>query len=88
MVKNLEEVIVTRKFQVTIPKEIREALGISIGDRLLVRIINGKIVLEPIKGSDALKRLSTIADKFLKGPKRIDAVKLVEESLKRETGIH
>ncbi len=88
MVKNLEEVIVTRKFQVTIPKEIREALGISIGDRLLVRMINGKIVLEPIKGSDALKRLSTIADKFLKGPKRIDAVKLVEESLKRETGIH
>ena len=88
MVKNLEEVVVTRKFQVTIPKEIREALGISIGDRLLVRMINGKIVLEPIKGSDALKRLSTIADKFLKGPKRIDAVKLVEESLKRETGIH
>ncbi len=82
------EVVVTRKYQVTIPKEIREALGISIGDRLLVKVVNGMIVMKPIRGSDALKRLSSIADKFLNGPKRIDAVKLVEESLKRETGLH
>ncbi len=82
------EVIVARKFQVTIPKEIREALGINVGDRLLVKIVGDKIVLEPIKGSNVLKRLSTIADRFLKGPKRIDAVKLVEESLEREVGVH
>ena len=82
------EVVITRKFQVTIPKEVREALGISVGDRLLVRIVDGKIVMEPIRGSDALKRLSTIADRFLGGPKRIDAVKLIEESLERETSLH
>ena len=80
--------MVTRKYQVTIPKEVREALGIRIGDRLIVRVVDGKIVMEPIRGSDALKRLSTIADRFLGGPKRIDAVKLVEESLKREAGVH
>lgn len=84
----MSEVVVTRKFQVTIPKEIREALGIRVGDRLLVRIVDGKIVMEPIRGPDALKKLSTIADRFLGGPKRIDAVKLVEESLKREAGLH
>jgi antitoxin PrlF len=84
----LVEVVVTRKFQVTIPKEVREALGIKVGDRLLVKVVDGKIVMEPIRGSDALNRLSTIADRLLGGPKRIDAVKLVEESLERETGLY
>jgi AbrB family looped-hinge helix DNA binding protein len=78
---------VTRKFQVTIPKEVRETLGISVGDRLLVRVADGKIIMEPIRGSEALKRLSTIADRYLGGAKRVDAVKLVEESLERETGL-
>lgn len=84
----MTEVVVTRKFQVTIPKEVREALGIKVGDRLLVRVVEGKIVMVPIKGSKALERLATIADRFLGGPKEIDAVKLVEESLEKETGIH
>jgi len=84
----IKEVVVTRKFQVTIPKEIREVLGINVGDKLLVRAVDGKIVMEPIRGSDALRRLSTIADRLLGGPKKVDAVKLVEESLKRETGLH
>jgi len=44
--------------------------------------------MEPIRGSNALKRLSTIADRLLGGPRRINAVKLVEESLERETGLH
>jgi len=84
----VKEVVVIRKFQVTIPKDVREALGINVGDRLLVRVIDDRIVMEPIRGSDALKRLSTIADRLLGGPRRINAVKLVEESLERETGLH
>ncbi|BDB99814.1 AbrB/MazE/SpoVT family DNA-binding domain-containing protein [Saccharolobus caldissimus] len=84
----MPETIVTRKYQVTIPKEVREALGIKVGDRLLVKVEDGKIIMEPIRASDALKRLSTIADKYLGGPKAIDAVRLVEESLERETGIY
>jgi len=82
------EVVVTRKFQVTIPKEVREALGISVGDRLIVKVVDGKIVMEPIRGSDALRRLSTIADRFLGGPRRVDVVRLVEKSLKEETSLH
>jgi len=84
----VREVVVTRKFQVTIPKEVREALGIKVGDRLLVRLEGGRIVLEPIKGSSALERLSSIADRLLGGPRRINAVKLVEKSLEREAGLH
>ena len=37
---------VTRKYQVTIPKEIREERGIEIGDRLKVSLERGRIVLE------------------------------------------
>ncbi len=80
--------VVTRKFQVTIPKEVREALGIRVGDRLLVKVVEGKIVMEPIKAAEALEKLASIADRILGGPRDIDAVKLVEESLERETGVH
>jgi len=82
------EVIVTRKYQVTIPKEVREALGIKVGDRLRVSIVNGKIVLEPVRGREALEKLSTIADRLLGGPKAVDAVRLVEESLEEEASVH
>ena len=43
----LASVIVTRHSQVTIPKEIREAVGIAEGDRLKMKVIDGnKIVIE------------------------------------------
>mgnify|MGYP001770686729 FL=1 len=44
--------------------------------------------MEPVRASDALKRLATIADRYLRGPKDVDSVKLVEESLEREAGLH
>jgi len=84
----VREVVVTRKYQVTIPKEVREKLGIKVGDRLLVSVRGGCIVLEPIRPSSALERLASIADRLLGGPRRIDAVRLVEESLEGEAGIH
>ena len=34
----MEEVVVTRKYQITIPKENRERLGIELGDMLLVLV--------------------------------------------------
>ncbi|UNQ73308.1 AbrB/MazE/SpoVT family DNA-binding domain-containing protein [Infirmifilum sp. NZ] len=37
---------VTRNFQVTIPAEIRRALGIREGDLLEVRLEGGRIVIE------------------------------------------
>ena len=82
------ETVVTRKFQITIPKVIREKLKIKVGDRLLISIQDDKIILKPIREHEALIKLAGIADKYLGGPKKINAVKLVEESLERETGIH
>ena len=37
---------VTRKYQVTIPEEVREKTGLRIGDELLVREEEEKIVME------------------------------------------
>lgn len=88
VVKKLQEVIVTRKYQITIPKSIREKLGIRIGDRLLMEVDGDKIVIRPINHREALDGLATIADRILGGPKKINAVKLVEEGLEGETGLH
>jgi len=82
------ETVVTRKFQITIPKVIREKLKIKVGDRLLISIQDDKIILKPIREREALIKLASIADKYLGGPIKINVVKLVEESLERETGIH
>jgi len=37
---------VTRKYQVTIPEDVREKTGLRIGDELLVREEEEKIVME------------------------------------------
>ncbi len=69
---------VTRKYQVTLPKEVRERLGIRIGDSLRVKVEDGKVVLEPVVPrrrnpiNDMLNLISESID--------VDAVRLVEES--------
>ncbi len=69
---------VTRKYQITIPKDIREAFNISIGDMLLIRSEGDRIVIEPIirKNKDAIEKILNI----FRGSMPVDAVKLVEES--------
>jgi len=69
---------VTRKYQITIPKDIRKKLRISVGDQLRIKLIDNYIIIEPIKPiiEDPVEHLSNITSK----PTNIDAVKLVEES--------
>ncbi len=55
---------------------------------MLVKVVDDRIVMEPIRGPDALKKLSSIADRLLGGPRKIDAVKLVEETIEKEAGLH
>jgi antitoxin PrlF len=68
---------VTRKHQVTIPENVRTEIGVKIGDKLMVKSENKRIIMEPQKHipnpSDTLWCL------FGK-PLESDAVKLIEES--------
>jgi len=41
----------TSKGQTTIPKDIRDALGLKAGDQLLFEVASGKIVVTPKTGS-------------------------------------
>ncbi len=69
---------ITRKYQITIPKEIREKLKLRIGDKLIIKIEGDHIVIKPLieKRQDPIEELLHLVKK----PSRIDAVRLVEES--------
>ena len=42
---------ITSKGQLTIPKEIREALGVKQGDQILFFVEDGKAVIYPVRGN-------------------------------------
>ena len=69
---------ITRKYQITIPEEVREELNLRIGDFLKVEVEGGKIVFKPIikREGDPLEELLSL----VKEPLDVDVVKLVEES--------
>ncbi|MGH9724554.1 MAG: AbrB/MazE/SpoVT family DNA-binding domain-containing protein [Candidatus Acidiferrales bacterium] len=54
----MERVKVSPKFQVVIPKSIREKLNIQAGQELLVYILDGKLRIEP---PTSIKELRGIA---------------------------
>ncbi|QOJ79002.1 AbrB/MazE/SpoVT family DNA-binding domain-containing protein [Infirmifilum lucidum] len=74
----MKKVRVTRKYQVTIPKEVRELVGVRVGDELKVTVEGNRIVLESLKPvvGNPVDYLSSLSPK----PSDLDAVKLVEES--------
>jgi antitoxin PrlF len=72
-----EEVKVTRKYQVTIPESIRSKLGVKIGDKLIVKSENKRIIMEaPEHISNPSDVLWNLFGKSI----NIDATRLVEES--------
>ena len=75
----MEEVKVTRKYQVTIPKRLRSELGIKVGDRILLRMEGGHILIEvPRRIADPSEFLWNLSKK----PVDVDVVRLIEESWK------
>jgi AbrB family looped-hinge helix DNA binding protein len=64
------------KGQVVLPKKIREKLNLKNGDQFQARIVNGNIILEPVK-VDKIERLHGI----LAGT---DVLKELEEEHRRE----
>jgi len=69
---------ITRKYQITIPKEIREKFNLRIGDLLKVEVEGDKIILKTMvkRGKNPIEEMLTL----IKKPLAVDAVRLVEES--------
>ena len=68
--------IVTRKYQITIPKEVRESLNIKVGDRVeIVRNERGEFVLRKVN-EDAEKYLRVLREAV--GILKIDKKKITE----------
>ena len=74
-----EEVKVTRKFQVTIPESVRAELGVKIGDKLIVKSEDKRIVMETRRH---ISNPSGVLWNLFGKPIDIDATKLVEDSWK------
>src|SRR4030042_879415 len=75
-----DEVKVTRKYQVTIPESVRSELGVKIGDKLVVKAENKRIIME------APKHVSNPSDvlwNLFGTPIDVNATKPVEESWKK-----
>jgi AbrB family looped-hinge helix DNA binding protein len=51
----MASVTVTRHSQVTIPKEIREAVGITEGDRVKMKVVEGNKIMIEKANEDAWK---------------------------------
>ncbi len=76
----MKETTVTRKYQITIPRDIRKYLGIKIGERYPITMKNHNIIIETKphvqKPSDYLWNIS-------KKYTEIDVTRLVKESRKK-----
>jgi len=62
-------VIVTRNAQITIPRDVREAVDIHEGDRVTMRVEGGRVVIEKVTEdvwSDCTDFLPDDFDKVLK----------------------
>jgi AbrB family looped-hinge helix DNA binding protein len=67
---------VSRKGQITLPKDARERLGIKAGEKVEVKIEDGRIVLEPLRRpSESMKGIAQRAMEILKA----NAVDLINE---------
>jgi antitoxin PrlF len=72
-----DKVTVTRKYQVTIPESVRKKLSVKIGDKLIVKSENNRIIMEnPNHVSNPSDTLWNLFGKSID----IDAVKMIEQS--------
>ena len=81
------KVVVGKKGCITIPKSIRELVGIKEGDVLTLTVENGRIVLEPerrVSLSEVAKRLREHEERVRKYAKEARLGDLVGVSLEEE----
>lgn len=70
-------ITITSKRQATFPKKLLEALGVDMGDKIMAKITNGRVTLEPVKGD--ILDLYGFLEKESKG---VSLEKIMEETKK------
>jgi len=66
---------ITRKGQITIPKEVREKLALEVSDKLEVKVVGNFIVMERFEPFESLKGSLKIPDKYKENSwKEIEAI--------------
>jgi len=72
---------ISSKGQITIPKEVREALGLKPGDRVEIRVEDDFAILEPLKKpSESMRGLGSRVKEKL----GVTAVELVRELRRKD----
>jgi AbrB family looped-hinge helix DNA binding protein len=75
---------VSRKHQVVVPREAREALGVGPVDELVVEVENGKILMKP-KPRNYSKHMLGLHTSVWKGAKSESYVRTEREAWKKKT---
>ena len=73
----IEEAKITSKGQVTIPKEVRESLGLHTGTRIIFIVENGEAIMMP-KVKDPFNELEKMREEISFTPKEVED--LIKES--------
>ncbi len=77
----MQETVITRKGQITIPIEVRKSLGLKVGDRMSVKQVGD--VIQVSRATDVVERTAGILHKYLQGPPR----SIAEEKEAFERGV-
>lgn len=89
----LEQATVTSKGQITLPKAIRQALGVAVGEKLSFEWNGSQVVVRRVDASDhedpAIKGLLALLEKDIAGGRNLDTLpsellEAMEGSLRRE----
>jgi len=73
----IEEAKITSKGQVTIPKEVRESLGLHTGTRIIFIVENGEAIMMA-KAKDPFKELEKMREEISFTPQEVED--LIKES--------
>ena len=67
---------ISGKGQITIPKEIRDELGLKSGDKIIVDLAGGQALLKPLKKpSESMKGVGRKTKKQLGNPRAVELVR-------------
>ena len=82
-----ERVVLRPRRQLTLPRSVCEALGVQPGDRLVLELVDGKLVVEPqrVRAMEALRAIQqAFAESGISEEELLESGRQIREELFRE----